>query len=78
MPWFWDVFNVPIIVLDYVPGFLPGTSQENHCIIRNGVELLYLISSSDSVIWRAGVSAVPVSARVSLIVGQKYDKTCYL
>jgi len=47
---FCDAFNVPIIVWDYVPGFLPGTSQEHPCIIRNGSNLLYLISSSDSVI----------------------------
>jgi len=36
-----DAFNVPIITLVDVPGFLPGTDQEYRGIIRHGAKLLY-------------------------------------
>jgi len=36
-----DAFNVPILTLVDVPGFLPGTSQEWGGIIRHGAKLLY-------------------------------------
>lgn len=36
-----DAFNVPILVLEDVPGFLPGTQQEHGGIIRHGAKLLY-------------------------------------
>jgi propionyl-CoA carboxylase beta chain len=36
-----DAFNVPIVTLVDVPGFLPGTSQEFDGIIRHGAKLLY-------------------------------------
>ncbi|MGQ0842585.1 MAG: acyl-CoA carboxylase subunit beta [Sporichthyaceae bacterium] len=36
-----DAFNVPILTLVDVPGFLPGTSQEWNGIIRRGAKLLY-------------------------------------
>ncbi len=38
---FCDCFNVPLLVLEDVPGFLPGTDQEWHGIISNGAKLLY-------------------------------------
>ncbi len=38
---FCDAFNVPILVLEDVPGFLPGTDQEWNAIISNGAKLLY-------------------------------------
>jgi acetyl-CoA carboxylase carboxyltransferase component len=38
---FCDAFNVPIITFEDVPGFLPGTFQEHHGIIRSGAKLLY-------------------------------------
>ena len=38
---FCDAFNIPLIVLEDVPGFLPGTVQEWGGIIRNGAKLLY-------------------------------------
>jgi acetyl-CoA carboxylase carboxyltransferase component len=38
---FCDAFNIPLIVLEDVPGFLPGTTQEYGGIIRNGAKLLY-------------------------------------
>ncbi|MCL4531384.1 MAG: acyl-CoA carboxylase subunit beta [Chloroflexi bacterium] len=36
-----DSFNVPIITFEDVPGFMPGTNQEHHGIIRSGAKLLY-------------------------------------
>lgn len=36
-----DAFNIPILVLEDVPGFLPGTDQEWNGIISNGAKLLY-------------------------------------
>jgi propionyl-CoA carboxylase beta subunit len=38
---FSDAFNIPILTLVDVPGFLPGTTQEHGGIIRNGAKLLY-------------------------------------
>ncbi len=36
-----DCFNIPIVLLVDVPGFLPGTDQEYNGIIRRGAKLLY-------------------------------------
>ncbi|MBG8552216.1 acyl-CoA carboxylase subunit beta [Hymenobacter guriensis] len=38
---FCDSFNIPLLVLEDVPGFLPGTEQEWRGIITNGAKLLY-------------------------------------
>ena len=38
---FCDAFNIPLITLEDVPGFLPGTNQEWGGIIRHGAKLLY-------------------------------------
>jgi propionyl-CoA carboxylase beta chain len=38
---FCDAFNSPIVTLEDVPGFLPGTAQEYGGIIRHGAKLLY-------------------------------------
>ncbi len=38
---FCDAFNIPLLVLEDVPGFMPGTDQEWNGIIRNGAKLLY-------------------------------------
>ncbi|RAU82277.1 acyl-CoA carboxylase subunit beta [Pontibacter arcticus] len=38
---FCDCFNIPLLVLEDVPGFLPGTDQEWRGIITNGAKLLY-------------------------------------
>lgn len=38
---FCDAFNIPIITFEDVPGFMPGTNQEHHGIIRAGAKLLY-------------------------------------
>jgi len=54
-----DCFNIPLLVLVDVPGFLPGTDQEWHGIITNGAKLLYALSEA----------TVP---RVSLITRKAY------
>ncbi|MBN8701942.1 MAG: acyl-CoA carboxylase subunit beta [Bacteroidetes bacterium] len=38
---FCDSFNIPLLVFEDVPGFLPGTDQEWNAIITNGAKLLY-------------------------------------
>ena len=38
---FCDAFNIPILTLVDVPGFMPGTSQEYGGIIKHGAKLLY-------------------------------------
>lgn len=43
---FCDAFNVPLLVLEDVPGFLPGTDQEWNAIITNGAKLLYAFSEA--------------------------------
>lgn len=43
---FCDCFNIPLLVLVDVPGFLPGTDQEWNAIITNGAKLLYALSEA--------------------------------
>ncbi len=43
---FCDCFNIPLLVLVDVPGFLPGTNQEWNGIITNGAKLLYALSEA--------------------------------
>jgi propionyl-CoA carboxylase beta chain len=43
---FCDCFNIPLLVLVDVPGFLPGTDQEWNGIISNGAKLLYALSEA--------------------------------
>ncbi|NND30955.1 MAG: acyl-CoA carboxylase subunit beta [Saprospiraceae bacterium] len=56
---FCDSFNIPLLVLVDVPGFLPGTDQEWNGIIANGAKLLYAFCEA----------TVP---RVSLILRKAY------
>jgi propionyl-CoA carboxylase beta chain len=41
-----DCFNIPLLVFEDVPGFLPGTDQEWNGIIINGAKLLYAFSEA--------------------------------
>jgi len=43
---FCDCFNIPLLVFEDVPGFLPGTDQEWHGIITNGAKLLFAFSEA--------------------------------
>jgi len=56
---FCDAFNIPIISLVDVPGFLPGVAQEHGGIIRHGAKILYAIAEA----------TVP---KISLIIRKAY------
>jgi len=43
---FCDAFNIPLLVLEDVPGFLPGTDQEHAGIIIHGAKLLYALAEA--------------------------------
>ena len=43
---FCDAFNIPLIILEDVPGFLPGIKQEHGGIIRHGAKLLYAFAEA--------------------------------
>jgi propionyl-CoA carboxylase beta chain len=43
---FCDAFNIPLVVFEDVPGFLPGTQQEYGGIIKHGAKLLYAFSEA--------------------------------
>lgn len=43
---FCDAFNIPLLVFEDVPGFLPGTDQEWNAIITNGAKLLFAFAES--------------------------------
>ena len=43
---FCDCFNIPLVTLVDVPGFLPGVDQEHRGIIRHGAKLLYAYSEA--------------------------------
>ncbi|MFP4497004.1 MAG: acyl-CoA carboxylase subunit beta [Vulcanimicrobiota bacterium] len=43
---FCDCFNIPLVTLEDVPGFMPGTVQEYNGIILNGAKLLYAFAEA--------------------------------
>ncbi|MBU8893286.1 MAG: acyl-CoA carboxylase subunit beta [Bacteroidales bacterium] len=43
---FCDAFNIPILTLEDVPGFLPGLDQEHNGIIKHGAKLLFAFSEA--------------------------------
>jgi len=43
---FCDAFNIPLIIFEDVPGFLPGTDQEYGGIIKHGAKLLYAFAEA--------------------------------
>jgi propionyl-CoA carboxylase beta chain len=43
---FCDAFNIPILTLEDVPGFMPGTAQEFGGIIKHGAKLLYAFAEA--------------------------------
>jgi propionyl-CoA carboxylase beta chain len=43
---FCDAFNIPLLTLVDVPGFLPGVTQEHGGIIRHGAKLLYAFAEA--------------------------------
>jgi len=43
---FCDAFNIPLVTLEDVPGFLPGTQQEHGGIIKHGAKLLFAFAEA--------------------------------
>ena len=43
---FCDAFNIPIVTLEDLPGYLPGIDQEHAGVIRHGAKLLYAYSEA--------------------------------
>ena len=43
---FCDCFNIPLIIYEDVPGFMPGTHQEHGGIIKHGAKLIYAFAES--------------------------------
>ncbi|MFA5712582.1 MAG: acyl-CoA carboxylase subunit beta, partial [Bacteroidales bacterium] len=43
---FCDAFNIPIVTLEDLPGYLPGVDQEHAGVIRHGAKLLYAYSEA--------------------------------
>jgi propionyl-CoA carboxylase beta chain len=43
---FCDAFNIPLVVFEDVPGFMPGVQQEHGGIIRHGAKLLYAFAEA--------------------------------
>jgi propionyl-CoA carboxylase beta chain len=43
---FCDAFNIPLVIFEDVPGFLPGVDQEHRGIIRQGAKLLYAFAEA--------------------------------
>ncbi|MEM7538177.1 MAG: acyl-CoA carboxylase subunit beta [Chloroflexota bacterium] len=43
---FCDAFNIPLVVFEDVPGFMPGVTQEHGGIIRHGAKLLYAFAEA--------------------------------
>ena len=67
---FCDAFNIPILTLVDVPGFMPGTEQEWNGIIRRGAKLLYAYAE-------ASVPLVTLITRKAyggafIVMGSKY------
>ena len=70
---FCDAFNIPVVSLVDVPGFLPGTGQEYNAVIDHGAKLLYAYGEST-------VPKVTVTLRKSyggahIVMGSKQLKT---
>ncbi len=43
---FCDCFNIPLVAIEDVPGFLPGTHQEHNGIIRHGAKIVYAFAEA--------------------------------
>jgi propionyl-CoA carboxylase beta chain len=70
---FCDAFNVPLLIFEDVPGFLPGLAQEHRGIIKHGAKLLYAFAE-------ATVPKVTVITRKSYggaycVMGSKHIRT---
>jgi len=70
---FCDAFNIPLLIFEDVPGFLPGIDQEHRGIIKHGAKLLYAFAE-------ATVPKITVITRKSYggaycVMGSKHIRT---
>ena len=72
---FCDAFNIPIISLVDVPGFLPGLAQEHGGIIRNGAKLLY--AYCEATVPKITVITRKAFGGAYIVMGSKHLKTDY-
>lgn len=70
---FCDCFNIPIITLVDVPGFLPGISQEHSGIIRHGAKLLY--AYAEATVPRITVVTRKAYGGAYCVMGSKHLRT---
>ena len=67
---FCDAFNIPIVTLTDVPGYLPGTAQEHGGIISHGAKLIY--AYSEATIPKVTVIVRKAYGGAYLVMGSKH------
>ena len=74
---FCDAFNIPILTLVDVPGYIPGTDQEHRGLIRHGAKLLY--AYSEATVPKVTVVVKRAYGGAYCAMGSKYSKAdiCY-
>ena len=70
---FCDAFNVPIVTLVDVPGFMPGTAQEHGGIIRHGAKLLY--AYAEATVPKVTVVIRKAYGGAYIVMGSKHLRT---
>jgi acetyl-CoA carboxylase carboxyltransferase component len=69
---FCDSFNIPIVTFVDVPGYLPGTDQEHHGLIRHGCKLLY--AYCEATVPKVTVIVKKAYGGAYCAMGSKYSK----
>ena len=67
---FCDAFNIPIVTLVDVPGYLPGTDQEHRGIIRHGAKLIY--SYAEATVPKVTVITRKAYGGAYIVMGSKH------
>ena len=70
---FCDAFNIPIVTLEDVPGFLPGTQQEYGGIIRHGSKLLF--AYAEATVPKIAVITRKAYGGAYCVMGSKHVRT---
>ena len=69
---FCDAFNIPIVTLVDVPGFLPGTGQEYNAVITHGAKLLY--AYGEATVPKVTVTLRKAYGGAYIVMGSKHLK----
>ena len=70
---FCDAFNVPLVIFEDVPGFLPGIDQEHRGIIKHGAKLLY--SLAEATVPKVTVITRKAYGGAYCVMGSKHIRT---